>query len=102
MVIYDKNTLDTDVAKAFDRVDLKLLCRKLHRLEIYDNLLLEPYLLNRTLVVTIHVYVSIPFQPLSNFPQGSNLGPLLYKLFNNNLLGLISSECHAYADINMF
>lgn len=90
----------TDFAKAFDRVNHSVLTIKAHQLGIHGNLLrwLASYLLNRSQLVALNGYESDPFIPLSGVPQGSNLGPLLFLMFVNDLLNRIDSPCLAYAD----
>lgn len=99
----DKKQVDaiyTDFSKAFDRVDHFALLVKAQHVGIHGNLYrwLSSYLLNRTQLVALSGYESVPFLATSGVPQGSKLGPLLFLLFVNDLLGKISSECLAYAD----
>ncbi|CAH2096311.1 unnamed protein product [Euphydryas editha] len=89
-----------DFAKAFDRVDHTILCIKAEHLSIHGSLLrwLHSYLLNRTQLVTVSGYESSPFIAESGVPQGSNLGPLLFLMFMNDLLNKLKCECLAFAD----
>jgi hypothetical protein len=90
----------TDFAKAFDRVDHSILCVKAKHLGIHGPLLewLISYLQNRPQIVIIGGHESAPFVAESGVPQGSNLGPLLFLIFINDLLDSFSCECLAFAD----
>ena len=87
----DKRTqtdiLYLDFSKAFDRVDHKLLLRKLQNFGVCENLLswFENYLINRFQKVTILGKTSKEIPVLSGVPQGSILGPLLFLVYVNDL-----------------
>lgn len=89
-----------DFAKAFDKVNHHVLLVKLCHLGIHGNLLrwIRSYLSRRSQLVSVHGYDSEPFLAESGVPQGSNLGPLLFLFFINDLLTRLKSPCLAYAD----
>lgn len=90
----------TDFSKAFDRVDFTLLLAKLRGIGVPGNLLstLESYLTNRACVVSIGGSTSAPFCPTSGVPQGSNLGPLLFNVFVNDIMRDLKCKSSVYAD----
>ena len=94
------DVLYTDLTKAFDRVDHCILLNKLKAMGLCDNLLflIKSLLFNRTQFVEFSGFRSHSFVVKSGVTQGSNLGPLLFIIFFNNVLRDIGCKAFIYAD----
>lgn len=90
----------TDFSKAFDVICHAVLLHKLKNFGFSDNLisLFSSYLSNRQQFVAYGGYVSNNFIASSGVPQGSNLGPLLFLMFVNDITKIISCEKLLFAD----
>lgn len=91
----------TDLKSAFDLVDHLILIAKMERLgapSLFTRWL-ESYLRNRRLSVKIRAVQSYYFTNNSGVPQGSNLGPLLFSIFINDVCCLLPAGFRlVYAD----
>ena len=92
-----------DLSKAFDFISHELSIAKMHAYGFDLNTLtfVHSYLKYRKQNVKINNECSIFQILLSNVPQGSTLGPILFKVFINDVLtSTKSSELHSFADDN--
>ena len=98
----DVDVIYLDFAKAFDKVDHKLLLRKIRCMGITGKLYewLKSFLSNRSQKVVIdglHSYITLV---LSGVPQGTVLGPILFLIYLNDIDSSIKHDCtlRSFAD----
>ena len=96
-------TILMDLSKAFDCVSHDLLIAKLHAYGFDMNSLVffYSYLKRRKQCVKINNFLSNFQVMLSGVPQGSNLGPILFNIFINDLfLWIDEADLYNFADDN--
>lgn len=90
-----------DYQKAFDKMPHYLLIQKLYNYGFSQQLVqwISSYITNRGFAVRFSGHTSDQrFLATSGVPQGSNLGPLLFVLFINDVTDVISTGFSLYAD----
>lgn len=96
----DVHTVYTDFSKAFDKVNIHILLRKLAHYGVAGNLYkwMISYLIGRQQYVAFNGAKSKVYVPNSGVPAGSILGPILFNLFVNHLGRIIISDFGMFAD----
>ena len=89
-----------DFAKAFDKVPHRRLLHKLdyYRIRGSTHKWISSWLSWRSQQVVLDGQASDPVPVLSGVPQGSDLGPILFLIFINDLLDNIKSSVCLFAD----
>ena len=89
-----------DFSKAFDRVSHQILLEKLSQLGISGNLLdwIRSFLVQRQMRVRVADHLSEPVRVKSGVPQGSVLGPILFLLYIDHVVGGLTCKFKIFAD----
>ena len=82
-----------DLQKAFDTVDLDILCRKLKAMGVESVEWFRSYLSGRTQAIHVNNTMSDFDNIVCGVPQGSILGPLLFLCYVNDMSISISESC---------
>lgn len=89
-----------DYSKAVDKVWHRLLLHKLERYGIKGNIFdwIKSFLYETMQKVAINGISSEPLPVLSGVPQGGVLGPILFLVYINDLLEMLSCTKMLFAD----
>ena len=81
-----------DFNKAYDMVNHSLIIKKMIELGVPNYLVkfIKDYLCNRNTAIKINQVLSKEFDLPRDIPQGSHLGPILFIIFINDIIKVIS------------
>ena len=98
--MFNKITKHYGLSKAFDVLDHQILLNKLYQYGFrgLSHAWLTSYFANRSQQVYIHGKLSAETLIDTGVPQGSNLGPLLFLIYVNDLFLNTTAELIMYAD----
>ncbi len=80
--------ISVDIRKAFDSIDHKILLRKMQDqfgVQDFELKWFQSYLTKRSQVCVVDGHTSLAKEIVCGVPQGSNLGPLMFLLYINDL-----------------
>ena len=94
------DALILDFSKAFDKVTHSKMITKLADIGVNRQVTnwIEDFLRNRTQVVVVDGFHSSPCGVTSGVPQGSVIGPALFRVYINDLPDSIRSKVRLFAD----
>ena len=97
---YNVDSIYLDFSKAFDKVDIGILCQKMKSLGITGTLgkWIHDFLTNRKQFILVNGAISCPSDVKSGVPQGTVLGPILFLILINDIDMDVTSNVSLFAD----
>ena len=97
---HNVDSIYLDFSKAFDKVDIGILCHKMKLLGICGTLAkwIHSFLTNRKQFVLVNGSISEVSWVKSGVPQGTVLGPILFLILINDIDKDVSSKVSLFAD----
>ena len=97
---FNVDSVYLDFSKAFDKVDIGILCHKMKSMGISGTLAkwIHNFLTNRKQHILVNGTMSKPSDVKSGVPQGTVLGPILFLILINDIDKDVSSSVSLFAD----